>query len=460
VRSSWQWVFHRAIPHVLRVPASRHLLSRSRCGLSFLPRSSLLRLEVLRLHSHLLPSPPPHGEQPAASDPEREDGVVSSVVCGYWGTSDALSALRNKDLLVGTLESVQCVWAAPPSLLLPWPQEVSGDYETHFASLSLPPPPPYPLPLFACPLTSTSHRSFFTDRYVLKPPMGCQGEGIEFLSSPQKCVPFLRADEQLARDTHAVECVGRLPHYVLQAHIASLLLSGRKCHLRSHLLLIEPPLLYSLPSQSSSSSSSSSSPSLSPVRLPSSSLRVYFHTEHEVRIAAHPMATSITSSPTANSSQGDGDEGDEYGSFADRQAHITNGAGGADTQRILLDDVAELSGLSPLLDQWICEFVSAVYPSLLREANEKEAASVCADRSDTLNMLPFCLTKFAFSALDLMIDESGRVWLLEVNASPGVAAMDHVDDRFQDHLVRMGRDVCDVLLNGSSPRFKEVSLPT
>ena len=241
-------------------------------------------------------------------------------------------------------------------------------------------------------------------------------------------------------------------------------MDGRKIHLRAHVLLIEPPstLTYSQCLSCSSISSSSTSdstsqtlsptspstptPSPSPTPTPSSflspSLRVFFHTEHEVRIAANPLSFSPSSSL-------------ECDDFDDRKAHITNGAGGADTKRILLADVADLAGITPLLDKWLCEFFAAVSPALL-SAIQKERESPLA--LPTHSNVPFCLTKFAFSALDLMLDERGRIWILEVNASPGVAAKDHVDSRFKDHLIRMGRDVYDHLLFGNSSRFKEIPL--
>ena len=253
---------------------------------------------------------------------------------------------------------------------------------------------------------------------MLKPPMGCQGEGIAFLGSVEECLPLLQEDARRVAEHGTDLWVGRTPRWVLQAHIASFLVGDdRKMHLRTHLVLIEDEL--------------SAAPSAPPALSSPPRFRLYFHRRHEVRMAGR---AAVEAQPD------------------DRSAQITNGAGGSSTFRCLLQDVEALKGLEETMEQWLQKFLGDMTTLL----SEEIAAEGCPPLDACGSVR---IRRWAFAALDIMVDESGRLWLLEVNRVPGAPAFDLLDENppFRDHLTQMAQDIFQlVVFQNPTNQFTEI----
>lgn len=395
VRCPWEWVLAAAFPSVAAVQV-RQLYTMRALGEGCSLRRTTLQARPVRTATMRFETK------------ERATGALHAA----WCCSALFEPVRNKDLLVATLRACGLDWVAPPSLLLPWPDERVDGTDTDLRCMALPgvadddaafadvPPPPRFRASDRLP-GGEQQRSFLDGRYVLKPPMGCQGEGIEFLSSVQSAAGYLDKDYELAQQHQTDKYVGRRPHYVLQAHIAGLLIAGgRKFHLRTHLLLVESRCCA--------------------VR-PPSGFRLYYHDRHEVRIASCP----------------------DVDDYAVRGAHITNGAGGSATQRRLLSDVPELRGLDAVLASWLARFLGALAARLLDFTPLTPAPPALATAVASLTW-----TSWALAALDIMLDEAGRLWLLEINRAPAAPGRENIDDNvaFQQHLIAMAQEIRQLVL--------------
>ena len=285
VRLPWEWVFLEALPAV-RPVNFRGLFSVPRAGDRL--RAPHLRTATLRFE--LL-------------DPG------SMAVTAMWCSSPLLDCVRNKDLLHLSLERFGLLWAAPPTVLMP-------SSPPDILSFTLPSFLPTSSTSSSSSSSSSSERDFIPGRFVLKPPMGCQGAGIEFVGEASEVIPVLLEDAARAAEHATDALVGRHPRWVLQAHVASrLVCGGRKMHLRTHLLLLESP----------------------------SAVQLFYHRRHEVRVAFASSADAPIS---------------------DRNAQITNGAGGSSTLRCLLRDMPELCGVEEALEAWLQAFLSRLAPQL------------------------------------------------------------------------------------------------
>lgn len=182
---------------------------------------------------------------------------------------------------------------------------------------------------------------------------------------------------------------------MLQAEVnpALLIKDGRKFHIRSYVAVVEKPQLENL-------------------------MEVYVYNRHEVRIAGVPVP--------------DGTDG------RDPVVHITNGAMSNTTERALLRHVDELTSrnLHRTLDIFLAEsFGKQLLPEMARRIN------YCASQNDNIPGVE----KFVLSGLDLMVTETGRLYLLEVNVNPAAPAEATVDDIFRTHLQDLMRDLIDVV---------------
>lgn len=222
--------------------------------------------------------------------------------------------------------------------------------------------------------------------------MGCQGAGIEFVGEASEVIPVLLEDAARAAEHATDALVGRHPRWVLQAHVASrLVCGGRKMHLRTHLLLLESP----------------------------SAVQLYYHRRHEVRVAFASSADAPIS---------------------DRNAQITNGAGGSSTLRCLLRDMPELCGVEEALEAWLHAFLSRLAPQL---ASNRDSPAPPPPSAPGVRF-----SQWAFAALDIMLDERGGLWLLEVNRAPGAPAEDNLTGSpgFRQHLILMAREVFELVV--------------
>ncbi|CAK9089697.1 Tubulin glycylase 3C [Durusdinium trenchii] len=153
---------------------------------------------------------------------------------------------------------------------------------------------------------------------VLKPPLGCGGEGIAFVQNAEQVLELVSRDAAQARkEPGFLESIearkGRIPSWVVQAHVRSVLLHGHKFHARVYV-----------------------------VRTPQDALLMYDGVELRIAEKAY-----------------------EEGGFEDRGRHITNGAGAGKTRREMLDEHSvELPGVSRALET----LAKALSPVLLQRA--------------------------------------------------------------------------------------------
>ncbi|GBG31586.1 Tubulin glycylase 3C [Hondaea fermentalgiana] len=233
------------------------------------------------------------------------------------------------------------------------------------------------------------------DLVVLKPPLGCHGEGIVFFETgpskaretQERILAIISEDAKRARAErgfleHLLQRKGRLPGWVLQAHIRSMLLQGdRKFHLRAYVLADD------------------------------AKQTLFRYATMEARVAE--MAYNATD-------------------CNDRASHITNGAGGDRIQRVLVRELPELAAMQDRLDSFVDElladpgFRDAVFNHAHRPPERKARFG----------------GRFAIGALDLMIDDTGRPWILEVNArSPGCAPEGTGSAAFQAHMCELAGEL-------------------
>ena len=379
----WNWVMTSAFPrsmlhHEIHQLPSFQLLKHATSG-----NSTPLLTRTLRLSRFVFELAPPSSD--------------CAPIKTCWGSSSLLDCLRYKDLLVEALAHAGLSWVAPPSLLLPRNPARIADSDP---SCQLPDVGRQPEILAASQRIGQS--SFIAGRSVLKPPMGCQGKGIEFLGSVSEALPTLARDRKLAKQNRTDEMIQRKkPRWVLQAHIDSLpVRGGRKFHLRVHMIFLE----------------TLQAGSKTPV------VRAFFHRQHEVRIAADAMRE---------------DEDD----YHRRAAHITNGAGGNATERRLMDEVEELQPHRRALEEWLACFVPRLVPTL----------HALSPPSEWVDFPGLSFSSWALTALDVMMDQSLRFWLLEVNRLPAAPALSHLHDNptFHQHLIKMAQDMPQLLLSES-----------
>lgn len=304
---------------------------------------------------------------------------VTSCQKPIWFAAGCFDGLGDKDNLWIVLEKLGLERFVPQTSVLPWDVSTVEDIVLPESKDNL---------------------------VVLKPPLGCHGEGIVFyksdpssaLATKETILATLTVDADRARAErgfieHLISLKGRLPGWVVQAHIKSMLLSGdRKFHLRAYICADDLQKT------------------------------LFMYPTIEVRIAE--MAYN----------QDD---------CNDRAAHITNGAGGDRIRRALAREVPELE---PMQDT-LCEFIQ----DLLSEPAFREAVFDPAHRPPQREQR--FTGRFAVGALDLMIDEDGRPYILEVNArSPGCAPEGTGSPEFQAHMQALAYDL---LRMGASAVRKE-----
>jgi hypothetical protein len=290
------------------------------------------------------------------------------------GDSLVLEGLEDKDVFVTTMSKYSSD-KIPPSTLLPYDMHLSDEKKK--AALVLPSTPA-----------------------VLKQPLGCCGHGVFFVSTVDEVLSkvkgnYARAQAEKGFMELIVRTKKRIPEWVLQSEIKGLpILSNRKFHLRTYVLIREHP-------------------TEGPVSL------MYIR-NHEVRVASEAMAPTPVN-------------GDDLARV--RSQHITNGAGGSDTMRMLLDDIPEIRNLRGKLEG----FVSELFGKDLKE----EFASRVGRKTDHPLADPWVIERFVVCGLDVMVDEHHDFYVLEVNRNPGVPPLASISDqgRFKNHLVQFAKDL-------------------
>jgi len=381
-RSPWQWVFKEAFQELIdtRTNNSTH----NEIFLS----GRVKRCEEVS-NARLLPSKNNITKQNKTRRfgctlrIELASSINSDIFFCYYGTSQAMEGLADKDEFVRTLSNFNCEYLSPPSLLIDW--DVSESY------------------CLAIKIPTTCHDNNVA---VLKTPLGSRGEGVFFISCGEEIVHYvqqnyIRAMEEKGNFLQDVyQSKGRYPSWILQAEIyPPMLIEGHKFHLRTYVVILERP------------------DTTNNINI-AEALDVYIYTKHEVRIASVPF--SHQAKKKTNTTSGT--------CIRNRQAHITNGASSDNTKRCLLHNVKELAHLSKPLEFFIAKaFGCDLLPNMTIQMN-KDNCDIAA-------------AKFAFSGVDVMIDEQGRFYILEVNVNPAAPPKEVVDAMFHQHLVDLCKDL-------------------
>ena len=309
----------------------------------------------------------------------------------HHGISSALDGLEDKDELVRTFQRCRADFLGftPPSTLIRWDATL----------------PECKNMVREWPVLPGNEGATMA---VLKEPIGSQGEGIYFVNSVETLYEILHKHRNRAinegqgfLDT-IMEQKGRIPSWVLQAEIHPPLLirQGRKFHLRSYVVVME---------------------CLDDNHL----VNLYLYNRHEVRIAGMAVA----------------DCDDKDNNSRDRRAHITNGANGNSTARVLIDTVQELAPHQQALEHFGATMLTHLLPDISRRV-EYTAAEHAPE-----------ISKHILAGLDIMMTEDFQFHLLEVNVNPAAPPEANSPPDFTKHLVGFMTDLKNLVLGHGAPNF-------
>lgn len=329
---------------------------------------------------------------PATLRLEKLNGKTGAIEMAVHGSSAALDSLEDKDELVRAIQRCRCehLNLSPPSVLITW--DASKDEVKRVLGDSLPALPGH-----------------FGKYAVLKEPMGSRGEGIFFVKDAEEIHKIVtehrkRAQKEPGFLDKLISAKGRIPSWVVQAEVAPCLLikNRHKFHLRSYLLVVESRV--------------------DPVE-------VFVYNRHEVRMAAAPVV------------------GDPVN--RDRKAHITNGSNSETEKRELVRNVPELAnrGMQDKVETFLAAtFGLHLLPDML--ARVKYAASL-EPHGGAHNFV----RKFSVAAIDMMVCEDDRIYLLEVNVNPSCPPENLVEAEFRDHLTGFMQDTIDLIMERPYSNF-------
>eukprot|EP00544_Gedaniella_sp_CCMP2646_P012753 CAMPEP_0202489372 /NCGR_PEP_ID=MMETSP1361-20130828/7119_1 /ASSEMBLY_ACC=CAM_ASM_000849 /TAXON_ID=210615 /ORGANISM="Staurosira complex sp., Strain CCMP2646" /LENGTH=421 /DNA_ID=CAMNT_0049119103 /DNA_START=57 /DNA_END=1322 /DNA_ORIENTATION=- len=245
---------------------------------------------------------------------------------------------------------------------------------------------------------------------VLKEPMGSSGEGIYFCQTIQQVYQQMERHKNLALEDgdyldNIMNTKGRMPAWVLQAEVypPMLISDGCKFHIRSNIVVVEKLWTDAL-------------------------LQVYIHNRHEVRIAGQPV--SNTEDETRNVLE-----------------HITNSS----TRRELLSNIEELAPMQSDLQMFLAKAFQAFMPDIIRRVGYS------ASQQQQQQQSSIDIRKFVVAGTDIMVTESGRFYLLEVNVNPTAPAAESCSPEFQTHLVGWMKDLVYLVLGRPSPNFLDIN---
>ena len=188
---------------------------------------------------------------------------------------------------------------------------------------------------------------------------------------------------------------------MLQAEVVPpLLIKGnRKFHIRSYVVLLEQPHL-------------------------ADSLDMFMFCRHEVRIAAVPV--------------------EDTGTERDPRSHITNGALSKHTERVLINEVDELTSRN--IPDALETFIAEVFGKHLLPDISRRVGMSLNEEDNNANIRKFCL-----AGLDLMVTEDNRIFLLEANVNPAAPPEDTVTEGFREHLIGFMEDLIELVTAGQPP---------
>lgn len=398
VRSPWSWVFQHglkdaALLHDLGVDISTELSSYRKFVSrpdSRKPGPCTLRAEIVALDED--------GCE-VVENLETQSCRIKKVVIG---TSACLEGLSDKDLFASTMMKHNANFSIPPTLLIDW--DVS---EEDCRNIQFP----------ICDGGKTANNEQEEIVAVLKTPLGSRGEGVFFVSTHEEIVDRVQDNYRRAvaekngtflKDLLASK--GRIPSWTLSGEIQSMLVRGRrKFHLRSYVAFIERAGFENK----------------------RSCLDGYVYNRHEVRVAENSVDDTIIHYNTAPSGA----------TNRDRRAHITNGASSGETGRYMLHEIDELASLN--MDKKLEEFLARVFDRLAPDlvSRVREINKEIENHQPDQRQHPEKATKFAIAGIDIMLDESERLYILEVNVNPAAPPEHVISDTFRSHLIQICQDL-------------------
>lgn len=155
---------------------------------------------------------------------------------------------------------------------------------------------------------------------------------------------------------------------------------------------------------------------------------IFLYNRHEVRIAGHPVA--------------------ENDLGRDRLSHITNGALSNSTERCLIQDEEELRSRG--IQKKVEVFVATTFAKhLVHDIRRRVQVSASQDNDIAV--------KFGVAGLDLMVTETNRIYLLEVNVNPAAPPLEMVTDSFKDHLTGFMYDLVELVVGQTPPNFRSAN---
>jgi hypothetical protein len=367
---------------------------------------------------------------------------VDELYCSHYyfhGTSSAMDGLADKDEFVRTMKRYRCEYLSPPTILIDWDASESFCRSVRFPTLG-----EIESTTTTTTTTTTMLNEFTTTDHnndnhfvaVLKTPLGSRGEGVYFISHTEELLRYVRQNYIRAVEEgqgkflqQIYDCKGRIPSWVLQAEIYPPMLllheqKKKKFHIRSYIVVKERKRNNDLMDNNNNTDT----------------LDVYIYNRHEVRVASAPFHHDNTAKIEKNnfiSAPADNHASFSYcGPQRNRHAHITNGASSDETKRYLLHHVAELAPISHRLELFLAQaFGRDLLPNMLTlmSFNNRDISKECTESST--------VAKFAFSGVDIMLDDSGRFYILEVNVNPATPPKEVIDVIFQRHLVDLCKDL-------------------
>jgi hypothetical protein len=138
---------------------------------------------------------------------------------------------------------------------------------------------------------------------------------------------------------------------------------------------------------------------------------------------------------------GDGDNGEYDPNNRDRRAHITNGANGNATARVLIDTVEELAPHQQALEHFGATMLTHLLPDISRRVEY------------TTSEHPPEIQKHIVAGLDIMMTEDLTFHLLEVNVNPAAPPEANSPTDFTKHLVGFMTDLKNLVLGHGAPNF-------
>ena len=236
--------------------------------------------------------------------------------------------------------------------------------------------------------------------WVLKWAQGFGGFEIHFVRSASEAASIISAahaeTEAMREAMPGMASDEAQPGWVLQSAVPSALVRGRKIHLRTYVVAL---------------------------RRPGAALEFFAYERLEVRLAAKELSDDLS----------------------DSAAQLTSGTwrrGGvtARDERTTLDAAGELP---PGLDARVLALLDRLVRGVPFSADARGDSGVQAaeDERDIL---------FGVSGIDVMVDPEGRLYILELNASPSAPPPETVSAEQSDHLVEFVRRLV-ALLGSSEP---------